>query len=201
MISACARDASTDSQNGTTGDEIPSNDAMAAEIATLNAKNTQLANDGFGGGVEAGADATFIAAGGSPTPFVITATPTPQPSPTPGPTADLSVPQTYEVKKGDFVFCVARRFNVDAIELLGANGINREQVISAGLVLSIPTNLSPFPGDRALQAHPTTYTIQAEDTLNSIACIFGDVFPDDIAQLNNLDPNTELTVGNVINIP
>jgi LysM repeat protein len=122
------------------------------------------------------------------------ATPLPQPPP-------LVVPATYTLQRGEFPFCIARRFNVDPGELLRINGLSSYSVFHTGMVLRIPQTGNSFPGNRALQPHPATYTVGGGDTIHTIACAFGDVDPDAIAYVNGLTPPYRLTVGQVLQIP
>lgn len=122
------------------------------------------------------------------------ATPLPEPPP-------LVVPATYTLQRGEFPFCIARRFNVDPAELLRINGLSSYSVYHTGMVLRIPQSGQPFPGNRALQSHPTTYTVGGGDTIHTIACAFGDVDPDAIAYVNGLTPPYRLTPGQVLQIP
>lgn len=128
-----------------------------------------------------------------PTPAA-TATPYPEPPP-------LVVPETYTLQRGEFPFCIARRFNVDPAELLQINGISSYSVVQTGMVLRIPKTGNPFPGNRALQPHPATYTVGGGDTIHTIACAFGDVDPDAIAYVNGLTAPYRLSVGQVLQIP
>jgi LysM repeat protein len=109
-------------------------------------------------------------------------------------------PATYTLESGEFPFCIARRFDVSIAELLTLNGLTVNSLVSPGLELKIPQTGTPFDGDRSLHEHPTYYKIQSGDTLNSIACYFGDVSPDMIALQNNLSSN-DLPVGEVLIIP
>ncbi len=112
-----------------------------------------------------------------------------------------SRPATYTLQSGEFVFCIARRFDVDPDQLLALNGLSDGQTVYPGLVLKIPQSGS-FPGSRALRNHPTTYTVSSSsETLSGIACLYGDVDPAAIAQANNLSPSTTLTAGQQLNIP
>ena len=56
-------------------------------------------------------------------------------------------------------------------------------------------------GQRELKAHPDEYTVQANDTVYSIACIYGSVFPEAIEDHNGLDGAYTLKVGQVLVIP
>jgi LysM repeat protein len=109
-------------------------------------------------------------------------------------------PATYTLAKGEFPFCIARRFNVDINELLSLNGLTSSSYTYAGQVLKLPQTGNTFVGERALKPHPDYYKIQAGDTLNTIACSYGDVSPDMIALQNNLH-STDLPVGEVLIIP
>jgi LysM repeat protein len=110
-------------------------------------------------------------------------------------------PATYTLAEGEFVYCIARRFNVDVNELLTLNGLTLDSLLSPGTELKIPQTGDPFIGTRMLHEHPTTYKIQAGDTLNSIACYFGDISPDMIALQNGLTSYTDLPVGETLIIP
>jgi len=122
------------------------------------------------------------------------ATPLPQPPP-------LVVPAAYTLQRGEFPFCIARRFNVDPSELLRINGLSSYSVYYAGMVLRIPQSGRTFPGNRALQPHPATYTVGGGDTIHTIACAFGDVDPDAIAYVNGLTPPYRLAPGQILHIP
>lgn len=110
-------------------------------------------------------------------------------------------PATYTLMEGEFPFCIARRFNVDPNELLRLSGLSDGMMYSAGTVLQIP-QAGSFPGDRALLQHPTTYTVSSSsETFYSIACLYGDVQPSQIAQANGMALGSPLTLGQPIKIP
>ena len=137
---------------------------------------------------------------GAPTEAVV---PPPQPTapePIVAPTATPGRPASYTLHTGEFPYCIARRFDVDPGALLRANGLNSYSVYYAGMVLQIP-NAGPFPGNRSLRPHPTTYTVRPGDTLFTIACAFGAVDPNMIAYVNNINLNSKLNPGDVLNIP
>lgn len=124
-----------------------------------------------------------------------TATPATYVQPTPG-----GPPSSYTLAEGEYPFCIARRFDVNQTELLNLNGLTSGSFVYEGQVLQIPQTGNPFDGDRSLVDHPTTYKILEDDTLNIIACKFGDVSPDMIVLQNNLS-NTDLPPGEVLIIP
>jgi LysM repeat protein len=133
------------------------------------------------------------------------ATVVPAPNTTPVivvPTLTPGHPAQYTLQKGEFPYCIARRFNVDPTALLAANGLTLAgaQALQPGLVLNIPSGPA-FPDGRALNVHPTTYTVQVDDTIYRIACHFGDVDPSQIAAANNISVTQPLTTGTILNIP
>jgi len=117
------------------------------------------------------------------------------------PTNTPGRPSTYTVQYGEFVYCLARRFDVDPDQILALNGLVNGQVLMPGTVLKMPTT-GYFPGDRALRPHPATYTVASSDeTFNSVACLYGNVDPDDIALVNGLPLTSALRAGQVLKIP
>ena len=122
------------------------------------------------------------------TPLAITITP-------------LARPATYTLHEGEFPYCIARRYNIDPDVLLSLNGLSGGETFSPGLVLTIPQTAAPFPSTRALIQHPATYTIQANDTIYSIACKYGDVDPLAIVAVNSLTAPYTLHAGQSLSIP
>ena len=135
-----------------------------------------------------------------------------EPTNTPDPTAqadeteetvvyDYAVPDSYTLHSGEFIFCLARRFNIHPDDLKNYNGYESGDTQSPGDVIRIPSGSRPWVGDRALQYHPSNYTVIYGDTLYSIACLYGDVDPRAIAAANDLDIEQVLTPGTVLQIP
>ncbi len=115
---------------------------------------------------------------------------------------DFSVPDTYTLQSGEFPFCIARRFDIAPESLLAVNGLSSSSVTYPGTVLKIPKDAPHYNlGNRALRQHPTTYTVQPGDTVNSIACLFGDVDPRAIEAVNGLKGAYTLNVGQTLQIP
>jgi LysM repeat protein len=119
----------------------------------------------------------------------------PVPSPTPG------LPNTYVLKTGEHPYCIARRFNVDPIEMLRASGLGTNSTVYAGMELTIPQSGNPFPAERSLLPHPDTYTVSSGETIYSIACQYGDVSPEAIAFANSLSEPYQLSSGQQLHIP
>src|SRR5574340_107993 len=119
-----------------------------------------------------------------------------QQSTSPIATSVVVAQSSYIIQQGEFPYCLARRFNISPDQLLSANGITDSTVLYSGKSLVIPQSAGPFPGDRAWHDHPTTYTVPSADTtINSVACWFGDVLPQDIASANGLTLSSTLTTG------
>jgi len=150
------------------------------------------------------------------TPQDLSATPTPLVSNNPAftSTATLAVsgtlptsvpvgtrPTNYPLHKGEFPYCIARRFDVDPDALLSLNGLSSGNIYLPNTTLKIPQSGS-FPGTRALRNHPATYTVSSSDeTVYGVACLFGDVDPVAIAQANNISVDAALTTGQHLSIP
>jgi LysM repeat protein len=117
------------------------------------------------------------------------------------PTISSVRPTSYTLQSGEWPVCIARRFNVNPDDLAALNGLVDSQIVQPGLVLQIPQT-GTFPGPRAWHNHPDTYTVDfSTETINSIACYYGDVYPESIAKANNLSLNAALTPGQKLSIP
>jgi LysM repeat protein len=113
-----------------------------------------------------------------------------------------SQPATYILQRGEYPYCIARRFNVDPGELLVLNGMSDRGTFYNGMVLQLPQTSKPFPGERKQRVHPALYTVsRADETIYTIACAFGDVHPEAIVQANGLSLDSVLSVGQQLNIP
>lgn len=140
---------------------------------------------------------------------VPTDTPMPEASSTPEATSTLlpyatptpGVPATYTLQKGDYPYCIARRFNVSVSELLSLNKLSTGVTYYPGLVLKMPQTGHAFGSGRVWHAHPDNYTVEAGDTLNSIACWYGDLDPLEIAEANGLSSPYTVTAGQTLSIP
>jgi nucleoid-associated protein YgaU len=120
--------------------------------------------------------------------------------------SETEVPQGfYQLQAGETPKCIARRFNVDWLKLYSMNNISfeNENAIQPGTVLILPQNSvwNEKHGPIASAEHPVQYSVAAGDTLNSIACIFGDVFPEQLAIENGITSQDQLVPGLSLNIP
>jgi LysM repeat protein len=217
LFSACERSASNPNK-ATPTSKGSQNTPQSTNILLLQSWETVTANY-----VQtAVAQGTFTAVPGSPNPqstpiptqlgaetptSLVPATGVPADTVVPGstpvvivPTATPGRPVTYTLQKGEFPYCLARRFDVDPNQLLSMNGLVSGQNLQPGLLLTIPQSGS-FPGIRALHSHPAQFTVNVDDTFYSIACYFGDIDPSSIAAANGLSLTSPLTTGQILNIP
>jgi LysM repeat protein len=149
-------------------------------------------------------------AAGTPGTFVLV---TPTPAVTQGfgetpvvivPTSTPGRPASYILMQGEFPYCIARRFNVNQSELLSINNLSNATAgnLPAGYELQIPQTGNTYEGERARNAHPTTYTVTSgSETVYSVACYFGDVDPTQIIAANNLISPYTLHVNQTLSIP
>lgn len=140
----------------------------------------------------------------TPVELVITTTPTPstgiQPTLISVPT--LRVPVSYTLKEFESPYCIARRFNLDIGEFLSTNRLTTESRPPMGTTMYTPgTGHRWSSGDRSLLPHPTRYTVKTGDTLSKVACLYGDVSPEAIIIVNNLQEPYKLTSGQLLQIP
>lgn len=198
LLAACTRSATSASA------PTPTQDALSSVFSTI-ATQTALA-----AGAKEVAGPTTLPSTTQTSVFGSTATlassPTPQPTATttPAPITELDVPSHYTLHLGEWPFCLARRFDIDPASLLSANGLSESQAsnLSVGYELVIPVDdVGTFGANRQLRSHPATYTATGTDTLFSIACAFGDVWPEHIAEANGLDLGDELQSGTTLHIP
>ena len=111
-------------------------------------------------------------------------------------------PTTYTLERGEWPICIARRFDLDLATFLSQNGLNMNSKPLAGTTLTIPStgNWGSTYGARTLKSHPVDYTVAAGDTVNTIACQFGDVDPNQILLANGIQAS-DIQPGRTIRIP
>jgi len=110
-------------------------------------------------------------------------------------------PSSYTVQKGEFAFCLGRRFDINPNDILSYNGLPPGASLYPGQIIQLPHDSPPFPLQRPLRPHPVDYIVQPFDTLYIIACQFGDVFPVDISDENDMALSAVLIPGQVLYIP
>lgn len=185
-------------------EELSTGTALAETAAALTA-GTPLVTSPAGTEITPGGNATVTATLDLSSGATATATLGSNVTPSatqPAPTVTVNRPTSYTLQKGEFPYCIARRFNVDPAQLLSANGLTNGDIYYPNLTLTIPQT-GTFPGTRALRSHPDTYTVaDGSLTVNGVACAYGDVDPAAIVQANSgLSLGSPLTVGQQISIP
>lgn len=125
-----------------------------------------------------------------------TATPTPQPTLQP-----MTRPTTWTVQGGETIYCLARRFDVDPGDMLAINNLFAGSMLSIGDVLEVPQTGSWPTEDRSLLAHPDVWNVSPGETVYYIACAYGDVWPEQIIQLNGLQEPYDLMGISTLQIP
>ncbi|WP_434353897.1 LysM peptidoglycan-binding domain-containing protein [Psychrobacter sp. HD31] len=94
---------------------------------------------------------------------------------------------TYQVKSGDSLTNLAKRFNMSVATLAKANNLSIQSQVQIGQKLKIP-------------ATSIKYTVKSGDTLIGLAKKQG-VSTKQLAQLNDIPENTELKIGQRIKLP
>ena len=120
-------------------------------------------------------------------------TATSAPAPTAAAPAAAGAPTTYVVQPGDWVYTIARKFNVSPNAIIEVNGLHAPYTLHAGQVLTIPAGGAPPPGGNV-------YIVQHGDTLYSIARKYGKSVAA-IAEANHLVNLHFIFVGQRLVIP
>jgi hypothetical protein len=199
LLGACTRSATSQDTPEVTQNPIESIFSTVATQTALAASGAKSPDDQTGnddGSTDDGPSITSV-----PT-QVPTSTPEPTPTNTAAPTSDPGpAPLIYTLREGEWPYCLARRFDVNPDALIEVNGLSEAAELSVGTQLTIPTNQGAFGGQRALRSHPTTYTASGIDTFYSIACEFGDLYPESIAEANSQSVDYVPSAGEVLQIP
>jgi LysM repeat protein len=141
-------------------------------------------------------------AGGEETPQPTATVATPAAAPSSAATSTPGLPAKYTIHEGETIYCLARRFDIDPLDILAANNNDPNVYVDDEVV--IPQDGAPFPGERALHPHTPgmSYTVSEDyDTVYKIGCYFGDVDPNRIIAANGLKDPFTLTLGQKIVIP
>jgi len=200
-LAACERSASTPPPEGTTFPTLEGTQSPMDELGTF-ATQTAAAQAPESSGGETGGEAPAEGAEPTQAPAPTEASQSQEAEATPVPAQEYDVPNKYTLQKGEFPYCIARRFDISPGALLAANGLTTSSVTYVGQTLKIPKNAGSFDaGPRELLDHPDKYTVRAGDTVYSIACLYGDVDPRAIEDVNGLSGAYTLEVGDVLQIP
>lgn len=134
------------------------------------------------------------------------------PSPTAPPVITPDVPKvTYHtVQPGETLWDIANQYGVTLDALVAANELLDPDALEPGQRLVIPegentggqdsTTAEPTPDAQDEEGGQRTHTVAAGDTLWSIALEY-DTTVDELARLNDLDPEGILTLGQQLLIP
>ena len=95
----------------------------------------------------------------------------------------FGTPDTIEVKKGDTLYSIAKRYEMSILELIELNGLDSPDQLYVGQVLKTTSH--------------KYYTVKRGDTLASIARKYGTNYKT-LAQKNNIKPPYELKIGQKI---
>jgi len=201
-LAACERSATTVTVAPTT-DATEANATNQDPMAMLRAFATQTAQ------AMSGTIQPAVPTSGTPQPAntplnLPTAEPTKKPVVKTAVPPNDTKPATYTLQEGEFPYCIARRFNVNPIELLTLNGLGGGGQYVPGLVLKIPQNNNTWPKSepRSLLKRPVeSYKVANGETIYTIACKFGDIDPLTIAEANDLVAPYRLKINQVIRIP
>ncbi len=197
ILGACTRSASTAVVDNPTQDPLESIFSTVATQTALAANGAKSGDDGNGSDNNDDAPVETSVPTDAPTSTTAaTATNTAAPTSVPG-----SAPISYTLHLGEWPYCLARRFDVDPDALIAANGFTDASELSVGAILNIPTDAASFGGQRSLRSHPTSYTASGIDTFYSIACEFGDIYPESIAEANGKDVDYTPGAGELLQIP
>jgi LysM repeat protein len=104
------------------------------------------------------------------------------------------------VRAGDTAFGIAQRFGIGLEDLVTANDLANANTLAVGQQLTIPAPSSISPTATTSAPGGRTYTVQAGDTLLSIAARF-ETTVEAIASANDLAPPYLIYLDQVLVIP
>ena len=202
-LSACTRSASTPPPTTDDGEGTGvQSETQATMDAVRSAILTQTAQAEAGGvatptPTEAPAE-TEETASAEETPGASEATATP-----------LGQEIEYTVQPGDWIFKIAREFNVDPQEIIDLNELTNPGSLTPGMVLKIPVEAAPTEpeaeetpeaGDGTPTTGTTVHIVQPGEWIWQIARLYG-VDPQEIIDLNNLTNPASISPGDELIIP
>jgi LysM repeat protein len=109
----------------------------------------------------------------------------------------------YTVKPGDWIWKIARDYNVDPQDIIDLNGLSNPSDISPGMVLKIPVSGTTTEATAAVQtpvAGGVTHIVQPGEWIWQIARTYG-VDPQAIINANNLSDPANISPGQELIIP
>nr|MBN2278026.1 LysM peptidoglycan-binding domain-containing protein [candidate division Zixibacteria bacterium] len=103
----------------------------------------------------------------------------------------------HEIRRGETVSTIARKYGVSQYAILEANNLSRKSKIYAGksLIVPVPNDRNYQPQiTREYSADDNVYIVRSGDTVWDIARAFGTT-PETLRRLNNLDRSARIYVG------
>jgi len=107
----------------------------------------------------------------------------------------------YTVNAGDTPWIISQRYGMSVSKFLILNGMKEDTILYIGQKVMIPIELkTPSSSKTNSDIFYETYTVQKGDTLWTISNKFG-IQASEIAEVNNIDENKWLNVGDKLQIP
>lgn len=216
LLGACTRSAATPAPSTP---QAQTTAGMTGQQATMEAVRsallTQTAQAAAGSGAASPTPLVVVTQGTPSAPVATAGTGTPQSTTATTPGATTCGPSTYTVLSGEWVYSIARKFNVDPQAIIDLNALAAPYALTPGQTLKIPgacpSGATPVvvatvtpggptvtPGGTSVGG--TAYIVQAGEWVYSIARKFG-VDPQAIIDANNLVAPYTLSVGQKLTIP
>lgn len=215
FLGACTRTASTPAATSATA-QTPS--ALTGQQATMEAVRSALLTQTAqaASGSKATSTPLVVVTQGTPSaPLGTAGTGTPKTTTAATAAATTCGPTSYTVLSGEWVYSIARKFNVDPQEIIDLNGLVAPYALTPGQTLKLPgdcpSGTTPVvvatvtPGGPTITpggtiAAGTVYYVQAGEWVYSIARKFG-IDPQAIIDTNGLAAPYTLSVGQKLIIP
>ncbi len=106
----------------------------------------------------------------------------------------------HEVKKGETLYSISRKYGISVGELCSANNISTSSVIKTGQKLKIPTETTSDKNNSQVTEKTDTYIVKKGDTLYGIAKRFG-ISVETLTILNKMSGSNTIKVGQVLTVP
>ncbi|MDI3542404.1 MAG: hypothetical protein PWP57_7 [Candidatus Atribacteria bacterium] len=104
----------------------------------------------------------------------------------------------YQVKAGDTLWGISRKFNIPLSSLLAANGLSEKSVLQVGQKIVLPS--SGKENTTSVASSNVTHVVKEGESLWLISRLYG-VDMDSIMRANNLNANSILSIGMKLTIP
>ena len=112
-------------------------------------------------------------------------------------------PQRYQVRRGDTLGRIAKRFGTTVDKLVAMNNLDQAHFIKSGQVLRVPAGrmaAAPTLREPAQPQRPQRYRVRRGDTLGRIAKRFGTTV-DVLVAMNSVDQPHFIKPGQVLRVP